>query len=242
MLITAGAFSWWRMHHDQRIHEQEIVNHFKTTDGMNWGDEYSGPQILAKLVGKEQLSDFWSFIAIECDVSIENKQKFEKCLSCLKDFSNLNAIAYNNCGGDIVNDETLLKIASAKDLLLLDLECIKITDSSMETISRFHGLQHLNLARTLVTSRGVQFLKSTPFLESLDLSGTKIDDAAAETIGDLQNLTNLSLPNTKLTDKAVSHLGRLFRLRDLYIYDTEISEKGYRELKVRLPKCDITYK
>jgi hypothetical protein len=245
MLITAGVLSWWRTHHNQRIHEQAIVDRFEKDGvwGIFWSDEYRGPRILAKLFGENLLSDLWSYTECQCDC-FEDQPIYAECFSGLKNFPHLEKISFESSteGGACVTDELLLQIASLKNIRCLELYSAKITDAGMETIARFTRLDNLNLAQTAITSRGVQCLQSTPKLEELSLAATKIDDDAAETLGSLENLINLDVSHTKLTDKAVPHLGRLSQLYYLDISDTQISEKGYLELKALLPDCEISYK
>jgi hypothetical protein len=242
-MLMAGLLSWWRIHHNQRIREQEIVNHFQ--NGMHWTDEYKGPRILAKVFGTKIFSDFGSFTDYCCFSTADN-QKAEECFSCLKEFVDLEKITIENrvYEGEeqFASDETLLKFSTLNKLRFLCLPSAKITDSGIETISHFAKLTDLNLCETTITSRGIRCLESTPLLETLYLARTKIDDAAAETLGHLKYLMELDLSETKLTDRSVPHLGRLSNLGTLDISGTEITEKGYQELKAKLPDCSITYK
>jgi hypothetical protein len=244
MLLTAIALSWWRMHHDQRVREQAIVSQFqKDPYSVNWSDEkYRGPTILARVFGKNSLSDFWSYTNYYCSL-YDDRQEIEKHFSSLKEFPAIETI---ECGADrpeesFMTDELLGRLASLENIRRLELQCAKITDAGMETISHFRKLRQLNVYQTAVTSAGVQYLKATPLLEDINLSKTQIDDAAAETLARLDNLMFLRVSDTKLADKSIPFLGRLSHLLILDISGTQISYEGYQKLKAMLPDCRIEW-
>jgi hypothetical protein len=242
MLITAAVLSWWRIHHNHRVHELEIANHFDKD--MYWSEKYRGPEILARIFGTGLLTDFEK--VTDCNGhDYFDKRRAEEWFCCLKEFDNLERITIgydfykekDNC----VSDKTISHLSTLSNLQSLDIAYAQITDSGMETIAHFAKLKSLNLHDTAITSHGVRYLESTPLLEKLILSNTKIDDAAAETLGRLEYLTELCLAGTKLTDKSIPHIQQLSNLESLNISDTKISDKSYQELKSRLPNCSISY-
>ena len=250
MLLTACVLSWWQMHHLRRIREQKFVNRYHNdtypsiwhSNPSIWYSEYKGPRILAKLFGTALLSDFW-YVTEYDRVLIQDKEEFKESLFCLKDFPDLEKIRYNSDEDKeyLVENELLQHISTLKNIEELVIPNSKITNSGMEIISHFSKLKILNLCGNTITSRGVRCLKLTPSLEELNLWNTNIDDAAAETLESLKNLYDLNVAETNLTDNAVPHLGRLSQLQMLDISGTKISEKGYKELKSKLPNCTIFY-
>lgn len=216
VLIVAGVFSWWRVHHNRRMRELELVKSYRL--GMSWVEEYRGPKILAKLLGTERLDDFKLQTEYDCD-SVFYQTEVVQCILRLKECAGLEKITigdgiYEQQG--FVTDEMLAELTPLTNLHSLDIPCSKITDTGMETISRFPRLTVLRIPRTAITTRGVRLLESLP-LESLDLSNTRIDDAAVESLLRMKNLAVLDISGT------------------------EITEDGYRELEAKLPNCIITY-
>jgi hypothetical protein len=256
MLLTAGVLSWWRIHHGRRIRELKIVN--SCPEGQTWIDEYRGPRILAKVIGRTMLDDFRVFI--EFQYMTIDERKHDETFLHLKELDDLERIS-----DEFVTDRNLSQISSPKKIQELYINNSQITDLGMEMISHFPNLKVLTLSETAITNRGVRYLDSTPMLERLELHDTKIDDDAAETLGHLKNLTILDVAGTKLTDESAPYIGLLSRLDDLDIRSTKISdkavpflgrlsclktidisktkitEKGYRELKTKLPACEIFY-
>jgi hypothetical protein len=242
-LLTAAAFSWWRMHHAQREREMAIVKlleEYPYCDSFG-EDEYRGPIIFAKLFGKSLLSDFWSSTQYVCGDDVSPRDA-EKRFSGLSELPNLETIDCRSRSAEepCVTDALFGKLASLKHVRCLKLRYANISDAGMETISRFHELRDLDLCGTAVTTAGIRHLKATPLLEFLYLRDTQIDDAAIETLAALENLKVLDLSGTKVTDKSIPLLRqRLPHLFHLDISRTRISEEGAQKLKAMLPAAGI---
>ena len=54
-------------------------------------------------------------------------------------------------------------------------------------------------------------------------------------------MTELSIDNTNVTDKSIPTLQAMSSLSSLNLYHTLVSEKGYEELKQKLPSCHIVF-
>ena len=198
MLVTALVFSWWRVHHNQRIREQEIVK--SCPDGLTWVDGYRGPQLLEKFFGTGMLDDFYVFTGFE--YTIADQSKNDEIYSLLGDVHEMESII----GHWSITDRNLSQLSALKKLQQLQAGGSAITDSGMETIAHFPKLTGLYLWNTQITSRGIRYLESTPLLERLDLTNAPIDDDAIETLGSLKRLTCLDISGTKITEKGCEKL------------------------------------
>jgi hypothetical protein len=241
VLVAAVVLSWWKVHHNQRVRELEIVE--ANEYFMDWSEEYRGPKILEKLLGTSWLDDFVVQTAYSCDFDAE-KERVDRCIPYLPKCVGLEKISIQDCYDEqqgFVTDEVVAKLALLTRLQTLEIPCSKITDAAMEPISRFPKLTVLDISHTPVTNHGVRLLESLP-LEKLNLCSTKIDDAAVESLVRMKDLLELDVSGTKLTDQAIPAFEKMTQLESLDITDTEISEQGYEELKAKLPDCGFSYK
>jgi hypothetical protein len=252
IIFCAGVLSWWRVNHNQHVLEEQIASRItKDLPGSILDWQYRGPKILAKILGTKRLSDF-SF-STECVLfstchqpdSENDRQKFERCVADCANFVHLEKIEFwseDDMGTTLVTDETLLKLATMRNLQEIVVPYSAVTDSGAETLSHFTAMRTLNLSDAKVTRIGIERLERMPALEKLYLAGKGLDDSVAETISRMRNLTDLSLRETKITDKSIPFLEQLSRLKYIDIFGTDISEEGYRRLKGKLPNCDVYYR
>ena len=59
--------------------------------------------------------------------------------------------------------------------------------------------------------------------------------------GGLADLRELSLDSTNITDASAGRLGGFGQLRRLNLYHTFITEKGHRQIREALPRCEIIF-
>ena len=104
----------------------------------------------------------------------------------------------------------------AADIIEADLSNTKITDQSLETLSKFSNLQSLNLSKTQIEGRAIDQLALLEHLESLNLYGTL------------------------LSTERVTQLSKLTQLKRLYLFQTDLYEDSViAQLKEALPDCSF---
>jgi hypothetical protein len=241
VLLVAAACSWWRIHHNQRVREKEVMARFEKREFRPWWDgKYRGPEILEKTLGRDWLDDF--HVVTQCLCSSLDEHQCEEVMSCIDDLPNLERVDFGSCGGNdsAVIAQWLSRMTALKALQSLDLSRSRLADSGMETISHMSELRELYISGTSITNRGVACLPSLPLLEQLYVNETNIDDGASDALGRLSNLTDLDVSSTKLTNKSVADLGKLSNLRRLDISCTKITPEGIQSLKSLLPGCKIS--
>jgi hypothetical protein len=212
MLLTAGAFSWWRTEHNRRINEQSVFNQYGLDRYLS-DNKYVGPVLLKKLLGLENLDDLYRYGT--CMMFEPKPKDVEKCLPLLKNFRCLESLTVHRAIN--IGDEQIAEISELKSLEELYLCDAKITNASCETISRFGNLRKLTIANAKLADESIPPLARLSGLNTLDLSGTRI------------------------TDESIPRLGRLTQLKTLDVSGTCITSAGSRELKSRLPQCVVLH-
>ena len=90
-------------------------------------------------------------------------------------------------------------------------------------------------------------------LVSINLNDTKIVDAELAKLKDLTNWhvrsknnnwghINLNLHNTAISDAGLKHLYTLSLLHEIHLFDTKVTATGVRQLRQKLPQCNISSK
>jgi len=97
----------------------------------------------------------------------------------------------------------------------------------------------LDVSHTAITDSGVKQLSNAANLKSLRLAQTTVSDAALETLARLSKLESLNLYGTKVTGPGISKLGALQGLRKLYLWQTQVDEETLKDLRTKLPQCEI---
>jgi mono/diheme cytochrome c family protein len=102
-------------------------------------------------------------------------------------------------------DKELELLVPLKDQLIwLNVEKTRISDTGMETISKLSNLRILYLNNTAITDEGIQKLES------------------------LQDLAYLNLVGTGFSDRSLNTLRKLRKLESLYVFDTKVSKDSVR--------------
>ena len=115
-----------------------------------------------------------------------------------------------------ISDKDLsLLLPIKKQLIWLNLNDIKITDSGLAILGQCTDLIKLELAHTNITDKGLAYLKDLKQLRLLNVVGTKITAAGIMRLKDLKNL------------------------QSLYLFQTSINKDNWIELKKTFPKTAI---
>lgn len=91
-----------------------------------------------------------------------------------------------------VSDEGMAHTANLKDLIILDIWDVPLTDKSMETIEKFPALRILSLRGTKMTDAALEKLLTMPKLESVNLmDNTEVTVAMIQKLRDAKKFTVL---------------------------------------------------
>ncbi|MFN8347477.1 MAG: c-type cytochrome domain-containing protein [Spirosomataceae bacterium] len=93
-----------------------------------------------------------------------------------------------------------------KQLVVLNLSNMPVSDEELTTIASLENLEKLNLNNTDITGKTLSKLQSLTKLTSLSLSGTKVTGAALQTISTLPNLREVFVWNTPVSEKEITDL------------------------------------
>ncbi|KAF9679729.1 hypothetical protein SADUNF_Sadunf06G0044700 [Salix dunnii] len=133
-------------------------------------------------------------------------------LAPLKDCSNLQAIALNNCND--ISDHGLKHLSGLTNITSLSLKknCA-VTAEGMRAFSTLLNLENLDMERCCGIHGGLVHLKGLKKLESLNIRCCNcITDTDMKAISGLQNLKKLQISNSNVTDLGVSYLRGLQEL------------------------------
>lgn len=90
-----------------------------------------------------------------------------------------------------------------------------------------------------ITETTLQRLGQLPRIGLLWLDECCIADDGLREVGQLTDLQSLSLSDTNVTDAGLEHLHGLHKLRDLDLTGTNVTDEGVRQLRQRIPSCQI---
>ena len=106
------------------------------------------------------------------------------------------------------------------------------TDAELaEIVERNRGLQHLDVADTVVADGGLEHVGRLRQLKYLDLGRTLVSDTGLEHLKGLDQLEYLDLSGTRISDAGLKHITSLPRLRSLVLYETEVTTNGIRQIE-----------
>ncbi len=102
------------------------------------------------------------------------------------------------------NDETLVRLASVKQLVKLAIEGGQATDVGIEAFARHSQLERLDLERLDgITDTCCESLASIPNLKFLLIDGAPIGDTGLDSLAGATGLKRLTLRHTRTTEQAV---------------------------------------
>jgi Leucine-rich repeat (LRR) protein len=106
-----------------------------------------------------------------------------------------------------ITDEGLLRLKSAPKIVDLNLFYTEqITDQGMTAVRAWHNLKRLNVRGTRISDGTLEMVSRMPQLEALDIANTQFTDDGLDYLITLVNLRELSLGGSRLSDKALETL------------------------------------
>jgi hypothetical protein len=139
-----------------------------------------------------------------------------------------------------ITDSDVRLLARFTSLEWLDLRVTPLTDAGMAHLAGLRRLKFLNVARTSVSDKGLTYLLGHTELETLLLGTTKITDAGLVSLEKMTKLRKLSVFRTAVSDAGVVSLRKLTSLQILTKSESKITEDGERQLQSALPDLKFT--
>jgi Leucine-rich repeat (LRR) protein len=140
---------------------------------------------------------------------------------------------------DVGDDAPLHRFPALRRLRLRD---TRISDALLlEKLSALRQLEHLDLARTRISNKGMDGLSRLPALRSLDISYAEVDDAGLAILGRLREIESINLDSTHVSDAALPTLTAWPKLADINLYHSLVSEPGAAALRKAKPAARVTW-
>ncbi len=157
-------------------------------------------------------------------------------------FDRLTEVDLSQATGTRAQQQAALAALSAcRDLQSLDLsEFFLLDDADLTHLQQLKHLESLALARTRVSSRGLQTLASLPRLHTLNLHDTAIGDTDLATLARLAKLATLNLDGTRVSSAGIAALQPLAALKCLSVSNTAVDETALEALRGANPNLAIT--
>lgn len=122
-----------------------------------------------------------------------------------------------------------------------DFSTLNLTDELMKKVATIKELEKLDVGHTKITDKSLEYISKLP-LRELDLSADAITDAGLSNIAEIPTLRKLTITETGITDEGIAKIARLPNLHILIAAATKISDKGVSAL-VSVPglqRLDLT--
>ncbi|MGH9852073.1 MAG: leucine-rich repeat domain-containing protein [Blastocatellia bacterium] len=126
-----------------------------------------------------------------------------------------------------ITDHGLQQLKNAPGIVELNLHYAEqITDEGMAAVKGWKRLKRLNLRGTKITDTTLEHLSKVTTLESLDVGFAQITDVGLDRLAPLQNLKELVISGNKLTDTGLQALRQLPSLTSLSLGGSQRTDSG----------------
>lgn len=156
----------------------------------------------------------------------------DEALEAVADLDSVEELRLSNTQ---ITDRGLQYLVRLPKLRVLHLQNAPISDRGLEYVAQLKSLESLSLSGTSVGDLGMAALKGQ-FPNSLDLSRTRITNKTLEYLEKAGALQSLYLDQTAVTDEGVAHLSKLKGLRNIGLYGTSVGDQGL----AAICECQVT--
>ncbi len=115
----------------------------------------------------------------------------------------------------------------------------EIVEQLLRTIPEYIG--ELNLGRTQITDRSMNFIGAMSNLRSLNLSQVMISDVGLFSLTGHQHLEELVLSQTNISEATSEFFLTMPKLSELYLWGTNFTPSGIASLRQQLPEVMIDF-
>jgi hypothetical protein len=102
-------------------------------------------------------------------------------------------------------------------------------------------LKRLEVVRTRTGAAGLAAIATLRNLENLNLDYTTVDGKSFALFQGMPELSELSLDSADIGDESIPVLAAMPNLRKVNLYHTTFTENGIKQLKEKLPKCQLVW-
>jgi hypothetical protein len=146
----------------------------------------------------------------------------------------------SNAAPSIRGEELTSNIARLPRLKLVSIGGVRLNTRDLEHLSQLKELRSLYLSATVLDEANLEPLSQLP-IEWLALPRTRVSDHGLKTLGEMHALRYLDLTRTRVSDTGLALLEGLSNLRHLNLSRTKVTLDGAKQLKTKLPDCEIVW-
>jgi hypothetical protein len=157
----------------------------------------------------------------------------------VRELAGLSSLIDLKLGSTRLTNEGVRIVTKLSGLRRLDLSKTSVGQSQLPSLLRLGQLETLDLDRSLVTDQDLD--KFPASISELSLRGTAITNDGVAHLGRLPKLARLDLSDTEVTGASVADLARTKSLTRLLINRTSFSRDAMRNLRSKLPDCDVQH-
>ena len=163
----------------------------------------------------------------------------ENCLTALVTLKELQQVEiYTD-----LTDAGIKSLTQLKSLTEISAAGEQITDSGIALLASLPHLEKISLHRcSLLSGRCFAKLNQLTNLKSITLYSVGLTDEGLASLAMLPNLESLEISNsTSFTEKGLENLTKLPHLQRLYIHGANIPPELLRQLREKMPSCEIKF-
>jgi hypothetical protein len=149
-------------------------------------------------------------------------------------FANRNELVLSRC--DVDSSWLLDSLASKRHWDSIDVSFSKVDDEAWVKQGVDWDIVRLNVESSKVTDSSIESFSKMPRLQELDLSNCSVTDKGVASLRDHKTLRTLWLAGTSITDQSIAVLATLPRLEAIHVPSTNVSSDGWQQLLQAIPR------
>jgi uncharacterized membrane protein/mono/diheme cytochrome c family protein len=142
-----------------------------------------------------------------------------------------------------LRDKNVLILPLSKELNLLEASCVNYKDFNDTDAKLLENLSNqlvwLKLSNTKITDVSLQSVSKLNNLVKLHLNHTAVTDRGIDNLVNLKYLEYLNLFDTQITDTGLMQLAKIKSLKKLYLWQTKVTKAGVEALKKAIPGIEV---
>jgi len=149
-------------------------------------------------------------------------------------FANRNELVLSRC--DVDSSWLIDSLASKRNWDSIDVSFSKVDDDAWVKQGVDWDIVRLNVESSKVTDSSIESFSKMPRLQELDLSNCSVTDKGVASLRDHKTLRTLWLAGTSITDQSIAVLATLPRLEAIHVQSTNVSSDGWQQLLQAIPR------
>ncbi|MBN2296155.1 MAG: hypothetical protein JXM70_27235 [Pirellulales bacterium] len=184
-------------------------------------------QICEKLVRSGASVDRWGLVVLYVGWHKDTHPPTNDVLAILED---LDCVTWIGIFGPQITDEGLRHFRTLTTLQILNLDKTIVKGKGLEYFTSLERLEELTLRESAIDDTGCVHLAGLTGLKYLELDKTKISGTSLGHLAEIQTLTVLSLDYAPITDGGLQQIGKIKSLKRLNLNGTQITDDGLAHL------------